>query len=89
MKISHAANTMTPSYLAILSKGFTVTASGDYMVAEKGPDRFVAEGPVELLGLIALSIPLLPRRAAQRVPAGPPRRSNKRLPSLFEMPKPL
>jgi hypothetical protein len=54
MQISHAANTMTPAYLAILSKGFTVTASGDYMIAEKGPHRFVAEGPVELQGLIAL-----------------------------------
>ena len=54
MQISSAANTMTPAYLAILSKGYSVTASGDLMVAEKGPHRFVAEDPVLLLGLIAL-----------------------------------
>jgi len=54
MQISSVANTMTPAYLAILSKGFTVTAGGDLMVAEKGSHRFVAEEPVSLLGLIAL-----------------------------------
>lgn len=54
MQISLAANTMTPAYLAILSKGFVVTTSGDMMIAEKGQNRFVAEEPVSLLGLIAL-----------------------------------
>ena len=55
MQISLAANTMAPAYLAILSKGFVVTTSGDMMVAEKGQHRFVAEEPVSLLGLIALA----------------------------------
>jgi hypothetical protein len=54
MQISQAANTMAPAYLAILSKGFAVTTSGDMMVAEKGQYRFVADEPLSLLGLIAL-----------------------------------
>lgn len=54
MLLSHAANTMTPAYLAILSKGYTVRTDGDYMIAERADARFVAEEPVALLGLIAL-----------------------------------
>jgi len=55
MRLSDAANVMTPAYLTILSKGFSVRRSGDLLVAEKADDQFTAEGPVSLLGLIAIA----------------------------------
>jgi len=54
MYIYDAASAMTPAYLAILAKGYTVRLDGTYMIAERGADTFVADGPVPLLGLIAM-----------------------------------
>lgn len=55
MHLADAANTMTPAYLAILAKGYSVKSSGEYMIAERDGSSFVADGPVALLGLIALA----------------------------------
>ncbi len=57
MHVFTAGSTLTPAYLAIREKGFTVTGEAgavDLMVAKKGGDTYVAEGPLELLGLIAM-----------------------------------
>ena len=53
MYIADVGSVMTPAYLAILAKGYAVRSSGDYMIAPRGEDTFVADGPVQLLGLIA------------------------------------
>lgn len=55
MHLVDAANTMTPAYLAILSKGFSVRSGNGLLVAERGGDQFTAESPVQLLGLIAMT----------------------------------
>ena len=55
MHLSDAANLMAPAYQVILAKGYSVRAEQDLMVAVKGDDRFVAENPVALLGVIALA----------------------------------
>jgi hypothetical protein len=52
--LADAANVMTPAYLVIRAKGYDVNMDGDLMVASKGHDRFVADGPVALLGLIVV-----------------------------------
>ena len=54
MHLIDAANAMTPAYLAILSKGFSIRGDGNLMIAERDGDTFAAEGPVALLGLIAI-----------------------------------
>ena len=54
MYLAAAANVLTPAYLAIVSKGYSVSRVGDDIVAERESDRFVAEDPIQLLGLIAL-----------------------------------
>ncbi len=54
MHLTDAANIMTPAYLAILSKGFNVSLSGDLMIAQKEGQSFSADGPVAFLGLIAM-----------------------------------
>ena len=55
MHLADAANIMTPAYLVILSKGYSVEVAGDLMVAERDGSSFVADGPVALLGLIAMA----------------------------------
>lgn len=55
MRLANAANVMVRSYLAISSKGYAVQWQGDLMIAERGDNQFIAEGPLELLGLIALA----------------------------------
>ena len=54
MFLADAANMMAPAYLAILSKGYEVRTSGDLMIAQQGDKSFAADGPVALLGLIAM-----------------------------------
>lgn len=57
-RISSAANTLAPAWLAIRHKGYDVSmlSSGDneLCVAKKGEFEFVAEDTVLLLGLIAM-----------------------------------
>jgi len=55
MHLVDAANTMTPAYLTILAKGYSVKSSGEYMIAEREGSSFLAEGPVPLLGLIVMA----------------------------------
>jgi len=55
MHLSDAANLMTPAYLTILAKGYAVHAEQGLMVAVKGSRSFSAEGPVALLGVIAIA----------------------------------
>jgi hypothetical protein len=54
MHLVDAPNVMTPAYLTILSKGYSVTQSGDLMVAEREGSSFAAVSPVALLGLITM-----------------------------------
>ena len=55
MYIAEAANVLAPAYAALVQKGFSIRTSGPYMIAERGSDRFVAEDPLRLLGLVALT----------------------------------
>lgn len=55
MRLVDAANVMTPAYLAILSKGYSVRAENGSIVAERDGHCFVADSPVPLLGLIAMT----------------------------------
>lgn len=55
MELYDAASLMTPAYLTILAKGYAVHDEGELMVAVKGADRFSAEGPVALLGVIVVA----------------------------------
>jgi hypothetical protein len=52
--IADAANLMSPAYLTIVAKGYAVHMDGDLMVASKGDDRFIADVPVALLGVIVV-----------------------------------
>ncbi|KMO29660.1 hypothetical protein VQ02_29335 [Methylobacterium variabile] len=54
MDLADAGNVTVPAYLAISRKGYAVHRSGRFMIAENGEHRFLAEGPLQLLGLIAL-----------------------------------
>ncbi len=55
MRLVDAANTMTPAYLTILSRGYSVRSEGGLMFAERAENSFAADGPVALLGLIAMA----------------------------------
>ena len=54
MRIASAANVLTPAYLTITAKGYAVREEGEYLVATRGGDTFIAEDPILLLGLIAV-----------------------------------
>ena len=54
MHLAAAANVLTSAYLAIVSKGYSVSRVGDDIVAERDGDRLIAEDTIQLLGLIAL-----------------------------------
>jgi hypothetical protein len=55
MHLSAAANLLAPAYLSLLAKGYSVRDENGLMVAERGPDCFLAENPIELLGVIAIA----------------------------------
>jgi hypothetical protein len=55
MFIAAAGNVEVPAYLCILSKGYTVYSERGLMVAERGLDRFMADGALELLGVITMA----------------------------------
>ena len=54
MRIASAANVLTPAYLTIISKGYTVRKEGAFLVATRGGDTFIADDPILLLGVIAV-----------------------------------
>ena len=55
MRVAATGNTEVPAYLAIVSKGYDVECTeGDRWSARNGQHHFIAEGPMELLGLIAM-----------------------------------
>lgn len=58
-RIAAAGNTEIPAYLALLEKGYRVrrerpSAEREFWFAVKGDREFVAEGPIELLGVVAM-----------------------------------
>ena len=58
MRIAMAANTLAPAYAALLKKGYRVERRRDPSggcLASKDGHSFLAENPVELLGLIAMA----------------------------------
>ncbi len=59
IKITAAANVEIPAYLALKEKGFEVywkrtDNDKEYWYAEKDELHFMAEGPIELLGVIGV-----------------------------------
>jgi hypothetical protein len=53
-QISAAANTVVPALLALESLGYTVVVDGSLFVATASNERFVADDPVTVLGLVKL-----------------------------------
>jgi hypothetical protein len=58
--IADAGNVLVPAYLALIQKGYSVSCEKlgseeeDLWIAENSSNRFVAEDPLLLLGLITL-----------------------------------
>jgi hypothetical protein len=52
--IAAAGNTVVPAVLALESLGYVVTQAGSLFEATNGNDRFVADDPVTVLGLVKL-----------------------------------
>ena len=44
-----------PAYLVIVAKGYDVSCENDFWTARKDEDSFGANGPIELLGLVAMA----------------------------------
>jgi len=55
MRLAAAANLLTPAYLAILDRGYSVREDGGLLFATRGDDTFMAEDTILLLGVIALA----------------------------------
>lgn len=59
MKLASAGNVVVPAYLVLLAKGYAVEreAIDDREVwrASKGADEFIADSPLELLGVVVVS----------------------------------
>lgn len=53
-QIAAAANTVVPALLALESLGYTVVEDGSVVVATAGSERFAADDPVTVLGLVKL-----------------------------------
>jgi hypothetical protein len=58
-RIAAAGNTEVPAYLALLEKGYSVrwerlSEEKEFWFAAKDDYEFVAEGPIELLGIAAM-----------------------------------
>lgn len=58
-RIAAAGNTEVPAYLALLEKGYRVhkeraSADSEFWFASKDGHEFVAGGPIELLGVVAM-----------------------------------
>lgn len=54
MRITSAANVLTPAYMTILAKGYTVRNEGELLVATRDGDTFIADDPILLLGVITI-----------------------------------
>ncbi|MGO1071589.1 hypothetical protein [Lysobacter sp. CA199] len=57
MRVAMAGNTLAPAYSVLLKKGYAVERHPDlsgWCCASKDGYSFLAENPVELLGLIAM-----------------------------------
>ena len=59
IKISAAANVEIPAYLTLKEKGYNVywkrvDKENEYWYADKGNLNFMAEGAIELLGIVAV-----------------------------------
>ena len=59
MEITAAGNTEVPAYLVLITKGYDVShiggVDGDLWLARKDNDSFTADGPLLLLGLVAMA----------------------------------
>lgn len=55
MHLAAAANLLTPAYLTLLSKGYSVHPEGQFVVAVRGADRFMAEDPITLVGVVVIA----------------------------------
>lgn len=53
-QITAAANTVVPALLALESLGYTVVEDGSLVAATAGGERYTAEDPVTVLGLVKL-----------------------------------
>ena len=53
-QIAAAANTVVPALLALESLGYAVVVDGSLVVATADNERFAADDPVTVLGLIKL-----------------------------------
>lgn len=58
-RIAAAGNTEIPAYLSLLEKGYSVrwerqSEEKEFWFAAKDDCEFVAEGPIELLGIVAM-----------------------------------
>ena len=58
-RIAASGNTEIPAYLALLEKGYRVrqekqSGEEEFWFATKGNCEFVAEGPIELLGVVTM-----------------------------------
>lgn len=57
MRVAMAGNTLAPAYSVLLKKGYTIERHPDLpgaCVASKDGYSFLADNPLELLGLIAM-----------------------------------
>lgn len=58
MRVAMAGNTLAPASAALQQLGYALERHArlpGWLVARKGEDEFLAESPVELLGLIAMA----------------------------------
>ena len=53
-QIAAAGNTVVPAVLALESLGYTVVVDGSLVVATTDTERFVADDPITVLGLVKL-----------------------------------
>jgi hypothetical protein len=54
LHIAAAANVEVPAYLTLKQKGFSVSCQESVWSAAKGELAFTGNGPIELLGLVAV-----------------------------------
>jgi hypothetical protein len=55
IQIAAAGNTEVPAYLALVARGFNVSCDHQSVwIATKGEASFLADSPLQLLGLVAM-----------------------------------
>jgi len=54
LQIAAAANVAGPAYLALRDKGFDATHSDAHWIAVRGDLRFIADSPIQLLGVVTV-----------------------------------